>query len=182
MPRVRGAKERAAAGLDGLIMLPVKRHGSKALSLRPRLLSILLILVYQCRGLQRRPYKVRLRSQYLSFLALGSQIGVLTVVISLSGRMPWQKAFIQLPCLSVRLYSTTMLTISRIVTGGKMGAYFLDFVQTRSLWLPSTMMRGFVRSGFNISSFLMERTHMVGIACEVPFAQRALYLARLILI
>jgi hypothetical protein len=34
MPRMRGAKEGADAGLDWLIMLPAKRHGSKVLFLK----------------------------------------------------------------------------------------------------------------------------------------------------
>ncbi len=57
----------------------------------------------------------------------------------------------------------------------------MDLIHTRSSWLPSTTMRDFAQSGFNILSFLMERTHMVGIARGAPFARRAQYSARLIL-
>jgi hypothetical protein len=44
---VRGAVEGGATGLDGLTKVLVKQHGSDTLSLRPRLLRIVLIVVYQ---------------------------------------------------------------------------------------------------------------------------------------
>ena len=47
-------------------------------------------------------YKVRFSNQYSFFFAAGSLIGGLTIVISSGGRTPWQKAFLQLPCFSVR--------------------------------------------------------------------------------
>ncbi len=162
-------------------MLPVNRHGSDALALRPRLLRTAMILLYQWRGLLRRLYNVHVRSQYSSFLASESPMGGFTIVILLLGSMPWQNAFLQSPCLRVRQRSTAKLTMRRIISGQWTGACFSDLVHTRSSWLPSTTICDFSRSGFNILSFLMERTHMVGIAHGAPFAQRARYSARLIL-
>ena len=136
-----------------------------------------MILLYQwCQGLRRRPYRVFLRSQYSSFAASGSPMGGLTMVILSSGRMPWQNAFLQSPCLvRVRRRSIAMLTSSCIVSGQRTGAYFSGLDQTRSLWLPRTTMRDFARRGLSISSFLMERTHMVGMTLGTPLAQMARY-------
>ena len=83
------------------------------------------ILVYQCHVLQRRPYKVCLSNQYSSFLASESPMGGLTIVISLSGKMPCQNEFLQLPYLRAQSFSTGMLVIRRIVLGRRTGAYII---------------------------------------------------------
>ncbi len=154
MPRVRGVEDGLTTGLDGSMMNPVKRQGLDAFLWRPRLWSMPLIFVYQWRGLRRRPYKVRLRSQYLSFSASGLPIGGLMIVTSSAGRMPWQKAFLQLPCLSVQRRLTAMPTMRRRVSGQKTGVYFSDFVQTWSLWLPRTTMQDLACRGLSIFVFL----------------------------
>jgi hypothetical protein len=91
------------------------------------------ILLYQCLGLHQRPHSVHLSNQYLSFLASGSPMGGFTIVISSGGRILGQNAFLQSPCFRVQRHLTTMLTMRRRVSGWRTGAYFSDFVPTRSL-------------------------------------------------
>jgi hypothetical protein len=125
--------------------------------------------------------KVRSRSQYLFFSVPGSPMGGLTIVASSAGRMPWQKAFLQSTCLSVQQRSTAMLTMKRRVSGQRTGAYLSDFVQMQSSWLPRTTMRDLAGRGLSILSFLMDRTHIVGMVRGVPLARNVLYSARVIL-
>jgi hypothetical protein len=51
----------------------------------------------------------------------------------------------------------------------------LRFRQERSTRLPRMTMRDFARSGMRFSSFLMVRTHMVGMALGAPFSRKARY-------
>jgi hypothetical protein len=60
---------------------------------------------------------VRFSNQYSSFSASGSHIGGLIIVILLLGKMPWENAFLQLPCLRVQHFSTVVLVIKHMKSG-----------------------------------------------------------------
>ncbi len=103
-------------------------------------------------------------------------MGSLMIIILSSGYILWQNAFLQSPCLRVlQSFSTTMLVIKRNESSQKTGAYLSDLVQMQSLWLPNATILDLALIVLNISSFLVVRTHIKGIAQDAPFARRARY-------
>ncbi len=76
------------------------------------------------------------------------------------------------------VFLDAMLTTRRMLSRQSTDAYFLGLDQTLSSWFPKATMRDLAQRGLNILSFLIVRTHIIGIARGEPFCWSALYLAR----
>jgi hypothetical protein len=86
--------------------------------------------------------------------------------------------------LTVSLLKTTTvctarLTRKRRLSKRRTGANQSLLDQSRVSRLPKTTIRDLVRSGISCSSFLMVKTHIVGIASGASFSQRAQYSPKL---
>ncbi len=148
--------------------------------MRPSEQSIVLILSYQWRRLQRRPYRVRLRSQYSSGATSGSLLGGQTIVTLSRGRIPWQNLLIQSPWRRGRQDTTAILVRKQSESWRRTGANFLLFLQTLSLWFPRMTIWDFARRGRSFLSFLMVKTQITGMVRGGPFSHRARYSPRVI--
>jgi hypothetical protein len=155
----RGLDDCLLEGSFGSHTKPVYRHRSCKLGVRPTEQRMAFILSYQWRGLQRRPYRVLRRSQYSSLDASGSPEGGLTIVVSSAGRMPWQKAFLQSPCLRARRCWVDILTKKRRLLNRRLGAKRSLLDQSRFSQMPNTTIRDLARRGINCFLFDSEDKH-----------------------
>ncbi len=101
-----------------------------------------------------------------------------TIVTSSGGRIPWQKAFLQSPCLSPRQQCTARLTRKRRLSNQRTGEKQSLFDQSWHSQFPKTTILDLAWSGMSCLSFFIVRTHIVGIAFGVPFSRNALYSPR----
>ena len=86
--------------------------------------------------------------------------------------MPWQKAFLQSPCFKPRRCCAARLTRKRRLSKRRTGAKQSHFDQSRPSRLPKTTIRDLARSGLRFLSFLIVKTHIVGMALGAPFSQK----------
>jgi hypothetical protein len=111
-------------------------------------------------------------------------------MISSSGRMGWQNAFLQSPCFCMRPRSTAIVVSRQLLSFCMTGRWRPLLDQIVSSRLPRTTMRNLACTGRLSSSFLTVWTFMVGMMamCEyfaqylasvrmsnVPCSRRAVY-------
>ena len=136
------------------------------------------IFSYQWRGLHRQPYRVFWSNRYSSFAASRSPEGGKTIVTSSGGRTPWQKVFLQSPCLRPRQCWTARLMRKWRLSKQWTGANQLLLDQLRHSPLPKTTIWDLAQRGNSWLSFLIVKTHIVGIALGEPFSCKAQHLPR----
>jgi hypothetical protein len=164
MPRVRGVEDGLTAGLDGSMMILVKRQGSDAFFVEAKTLEDAL---YFCVPMARTAAEA-VQSMFKEPIFVFFSVGVANRGLD-SCYLICRKNVLAHSIFKVALFKRTTtlnghLTMRCRVSGQRMGAYFSDFVQTRYSWLPRTTMQDLARRGLSISSFLMDRTHIVGMA------------------